>query len=321
MDQYHCRIRKRQCSAHAAGIHRLGKAAQALQTGSRTLDGTVAITAGNKTVTLAVEATILDTDILDDNTFTMSDGLIVMNAEHYADSTANSGTEWSKIEGLGRMGSTMKMFPTTESFDVAGEGPSLTYRVSVPESGEYTLTAYVGPSNNVYADAGVQYGVSVDGGAATAVNTINKDGEDKYVTGDSNPWSSSIRMAGRTAESKHNLEAGIHTITIYGMDAGLLLEKLVLSKDPLKTSHLGPEETWYKGKNRSRRNWSITRLRNPWLCRARFMLRTAGMQSRKKHRGMLCKPLKTRRTHTRLLSAQTGPTVSLLLVNRSRGRR
>lgn len=213
-------------------------------------EGTITITSSSgKTVTVTVKAAVLSVDGLADKTFTAADGVIVIDAADFVENKADGGGQWKELEALGKTRSSMKVFPTTKFYN-AGSGPMLRYRVQVPEDGEYTLTVYVGPSNNVYADKGVQYAVSVDGGSVKAVNTVTE----KFTAGDGNEWSSSILKAGRTAESKHTLTKGIHTIEIYGMDAGLLLEKLVLSKEPLKASHMGPKATWYKGKTSSQQS-------------------------------------------------------------------
>lgn len=206
-------------------------------------EGTITVTSDSgKSVAVKVKATRLDTEGLADKTYTASDGVIVINADNYVN---NSG-EWKILQGLGRTGSTMKVFPTTDFYE-PGAGPELTYQVYVPEDGTYELTAYVGPSNNVYADIGVRYAVQVDDGPVMAADTL----DEKYLTGESNGWSNSILMAGRTAVTAHEMTAGVHTISIYGVDAGLLLEKLVLSDAALKKSHMGPVETWYVGKESS----------------------------------------------------------------------
>lgn len=202
--------------------------------------GTITVTSDTgKTVTVQVKATKLSTEGLEEKTYLAADGAIVIHAENYV---SNSG-EWKALKGLGRTGTSMKVFPTTSFFE-PGKGPKLTYRVNIPEDGTYNLTVYVGPSNNIYADADVRYAVKIDDEALVVNNTI----DEKFVAGDGNSWSNSIMMSGRTAATAHELKAGVHTISVYGVDAGLLLEKLVLSKEALKQSHMGPTETWYVGK-------------------------------------------------------------------------
>ncbi|MNE85228.1 hypothetical protein D3C80_1822060 [compost metagenome] len=48
-----------------------------------------------------------------------------------------------------------------------------------------------------------------------------------------------------TRTTRHVLTKGIHILRFYGLDAGLVLQKLVLSALPLPYSYLGPEESYY----------------------------------------------------------------------------
>ncbi|MNJ04686.1 hypothetical protein D3C73_1655580 [compost metagenome] len=49
------------------------------------------------------------------------------------------------------------------------------------------------------------------------------------------------------AKTCHALTAGVHTLRFYGLDAGLVLQKLVLSTEPLPSSYFGPEESYCTG--------------------------------------------------------------------------
>lgn len=215
------------------------KAAEAAN-GEDELTGTITVTSGGKTVIAQVKAVFTNTEGLDEKTFLPANGIAVANASDYA----NVSGDWLQLRNLGKTSDSMRMAHTTAFYENA-DGPSLTYKMYVPEAGNYKLTVYVGPSNNVYSSVGVRYGVSVNGGTTQIVDTISSD----FTAGEGAAWSSSIMMAGRTSVTEQELETGMNSITIYGVDAGLLLEKLVLSKDDLKVSHMGPVETYYVGKD------------------------------------------------------------------------
>lgn len=51
-----------------------------------------------------------------------------------------------------------------------------------------------------------------------------------------------------TSTTTHKLKKGTHTLHFYGLDAGLVLQKLVLTKNPLPYSYFGPQESFYKGR-------------------------------------------------------------------------
>lgn len=207
--------------------------------------GTITVTSGNQSVEVQVNAKVLDTTGLASKTFVMSNGVISMEASSYSGKGASGDgtTDWKILTGYGKTKDTAKMYPTTNSFTGAN-GPYLEYTVQIPEDGEYTLTTFVGPSNNLHADTRLQYGVSIDDGTVTVQDSLPGN----YISGSGNAWSASVMNMGRTAATKHTLTAGVHTIRIYGVDAGLQLEKLVLSKEALSTSYMGPQESWYVGK-------------------------------------------------------------------------
>jgi hypothetical protein len=46
-------------------------------------------------------------------------------------------------------------------------------------------------------------------------------------------------------ETTLTLEPGVHTIRVYGMEAGLVLQKLVLCRGELPDSYFGPTESGY----------------------------------------------------------------------------
>ena len=83
-------------------------------------------------------------------TFIESDDVVAIEAEHMSSNRAKSNVEWKVIENYGRSLSSVKMFPTTVSFEKTEDAPYLEYIMNVNEDLEYTLTTYVAPTNNLY---------------------------------------------------------------------------------------------------------------------------------------------------------------------------
>ena len=65
----------------------------------------------------------------------------------------------------------------------------------------------------------------------------------------SGTWTTDVKMNGRRTESSVHLTSGVNTIRIYAVDPTFVLQKLVVSEDSVKTSHFGPGESYYVGKN------------------------------------------------------------------------
>ncbi|MDR1699764.1 MAG: glycosyl hydrolase 115 family protein, partial [Lachnoclostridium sp.] len=133
---------------------------------SQNMSGTVTITNKNdgQTVTLHVNAKVLDTNGLTDKTYLASNGIIGIEANNYTFKKAAAGTEWKNIEDYGKWGTTMKMYPTTSFFDAENpqNAPYMEYSVYVPEDGKYTLTGCFGQSNNVLPKGALRYGIQID---------------------------------------------------------------------------------------------------------------------------------------------------------------
>lgn len=62
---------------------------------------------------------------------------------------------------------------------------------------------------------------------------------DNYV------WCNAVLENIHITTTTHKLTKGMHTFCFYGLDAGLVLQKLVLSKGKLLNSYFGPEESFY----------------------------------------------------------------------------
>lgn len=208
--------------------------------------GTITIQAADSEVKVAVKAVVVDESALEPMTFVERDGVIAMEAEHFAASDAKGEYRWEILEEYGKTLSSMKIYPMNQNFTELGEAPSLTYRVLIREGGEYTLRAITTPTNNLEDACNLRYAVACDGGKPEAVKTIPDEhyniGAGHYYDRD---WAEGVLNNCHYGESKMTLEPGVHTITIYGVEAGLVLQKLVLYKDSLPESYFGPIENGY----------------------------------------------------------------------------
>lgn len=205
--------------------------------------GELTITGAGQIVKVIVKAEIIDVSDLPAMTFVETHGVASMEAEHFAACVPSSRAEWKRIDHYGRTLSSLKMFPTTVSFNHPDEAPYLEYRVNVTEDRAYWLTAYAAPTNNLSKHGRLRYAVSFDGEHPVTADMLPAD----YDTGYSRSWSNAVMDNIHTTVTTHSLSKGTHTLRIYGLDAGLVLQKLVLSKGPLPYSYFGPGESYYVG--------------------------------------------------------------------------
>lgn len=204
-------------------------------------DGVIVVKGTDSEVKVAVHAVKINTADIPANTFIMTEKVASMEAEHFCESKSYDEFAWKTLDNYGKTLSSMKVYPTTTNFDEIGKAPSLTYRVLVDEDGDYTLRGITAPTNNLEDGRRMRYAVSIDGGEPIVADTLP---ESFFVgAGGGASWGNGVLNNCHTAESKHHLSAGQHEITIYGVDAGLVLQKLVLYRGTLAESFFGPEES------------------------------------------------------------------------------
>lgn len=213
---------------------------------SQTSSGFITISGAGEMVKVNINAEVVDVDGLPNMTFVETHDVISIEAEHAANNVPRSNVEWKVLENYGRTLSSVKMFPTTVSFEKAEDAPYLEYLLRVKEDAEYTLTTYVAPTNNLYEKGRLKYAVAFDSEAPTIADALPKDFfAGSYVN---NIWCDAVLENIHITTTVHKLDKGIHTLRFYGLDAGLVLQKLVLSKGKLPVSYFGPEESFYVGK-------------------------------------------------------------------------
>ena len=79
-------------------------------------------------------------------TFVETDGIIAIEAEHYAEAESGDGGKFEKIPEYGKTLSGMKAYPCDRTF-AENEGPKLIYRIYVEEEGNYRILLYTAPAN------------------------------------------------------------------------------------------------------------------------------------------------------------------------------
>jgi len=206
-------------------------------------NGVITISAVGETVKVNVIAEVIVTHALANMTFVESHNVVSIEAEHTSKTKAKSNVEWKVIENYGCSLSSVKMFPTTVSFEKIEDAPYLEYIINLSQDLDYTLTTYFAPTNNLYTNSRLRYGVSFDGEAPIIANAL----PESFVAGTNGnkSWEEAVMENIHITTTRHRLTKGTHTLRFYGLDAGLVLQKLVLSKEKLPNSFFGPEESFY----------------------------------------------------------------------------
>jgi hypothetical protein len=168
-------------------------------------------------------------------------GVIAIEAEHFSQNLGRgNAAAWQIIPGLGRTGEgSVAVFPTTapsiELAKAAADAPRLDYAVNFAAAGEFGLQAYLIPTHPI-AGGSLRLAVALDEAAPQLVELVVNDG--------GAGWAQGVLDATRVATTKLKVSAsGAHTLHVYGLEPGVVIDKLVIDCGGLKPSYLGPTET------------------------------------------------------------------------------
>ncbi|MGI4834300.1 MAG: glycosyl hydrolase 115 family protein [Janthinobacterium lividum] len=167
---------------------------------------------------------------------------VAIEAEHYTQAINGAGTTWQRLPDLGRTAGAVTTFPATAAPTTApgGSSPHLEYRITLPQAGPVTVSAYLAPTLDFTNTTGLRYAVSIDDEAPQIVNLhtgLNPDNGNK-------PWEQAVADNILLKTSQHPVAAaGPHILKFWRVDPGVVLEKLVVSPGPLPATYLGPPES------------------------------------------------------------------------------
>ncbi|MCL2694612.1 MAG: glycosyl hydrolase 115 family protein, partial [Oscillospiraceae bacterium] len=101
------------------------------------------------TVAVEVKARADDTAGLPPMTFLENNGVIVIEANHYCRKNDVKAGGFVELLPYGRSGAGMKVFPTTVDFTEKDKKPTLTYKLLIPDEGNYIAEIWTTPTNSV----------------------------------------------------------------------------------------------------------------------------------------------------------------------------
>lgn len=159
-----------------------------------------------------------------------------LEAENFTRKVDRPSAGWQVIEGLGRTGKgAVALYPVTAPainiHTLPQQAPRLEYEVNFPSAGEVTVHFYLIPTHPLIGNT-LRFAVALDNNAAQLVELDVKDGGTE--------WAQGVLNATRTVTANITVtHIGQQTLQIYGVDAGVLLDKIVVDVDGLPPSYLG----------------------------------------------------------------------------------
>jgi hypothetical protein len=166
--------------------------------------------------------------------FVESHGYVSMEAEHFTRKHDRGGAAWGVVNRLGRSGDSVTVLPPTVSShtvpeEIKSASPSLDYDVYLFHAGEARLDIDCLPTLPVAPKRGVNVAVSIAGAAP------------QILTGKGGDFLTNRRRLSTTVNIP---SPGQHKLTVWMVDPGVVMDRLVLAFTPAKETYLGPPESF-----------------------------------------------------------------------------
>jgi hypothetical protein len=177
-------------------------------------------------------------------TFMAHNGVIVMEANHFAVKKDTDAGAFTELKHYGRSGAGMKVFPSTANFIETDKKPVLGYRFFAEEAGEYTVEVWTTPVNPARVNQPLRFMLGKPDSGQQIIIAVPSD----FVAFHSDPrWCRGVLDNIRKTSAELNFTRGVQEITIAALDAGLVLERILIYKkgNTCPVSYLGPQESFF----------------------------------------------------------------------------
>lgn len=180
------------------------------------------------------------------------DGYVVMEAAHHSRSSSVDGYNFEELEWYGRALSGIEMYPTTDVNFTLGTGPSAEYDIWTTGTGadKVEITIQLGPAFNFQLEKELAFGVGFDGENREIhpIPPVSSKPDAGSIPAD---WDPVTRMEVRNVTQVFDLkdadQPGKHTVSLYGMTSGLVIERIWVDLGGIKErgySYYGPPESY-----------------------------------------------------------------------------
>lgn len=206
--------------------------------------GSIQITGAGESVDVAVE-TLKDPEVTQATLrgFVENQGVVAIEPEHFSSNMGQPHSIWTRVADYGRTLSGMRAeAPVNAPAAMPGAGAAcLEYRFYVFSDGPISVDAVVGPTLNFLPGRPLRYAVALDDEAPQIVTVMRGDFSPKA---DRREWERIVGDNAHQVRSSHQIaRPGYHTLRIWAVDSGVVLQRLFIDAGGLRPSYLGPPES------------------------------------------------------------------------------
>ena len=202
-------------------------------------------------VSVAYNHTVLPSNFT--NGFVESDGLVSIESEHYSRISPGASTNNVSYEVIPRLSKTLSgvtLFPVTAGSQTALTGPALEYDmytfsnlstgVVYPKS-LLNVTLVLGTSLNTLPERPLRYAVQFDDQPTQTVQYIIDQPAGALPLG----WTTAVaNEAWMSTTNFTYTQPGKHTLRVWELEPGVVLQKIIVNLGGVTASYLGPPESY-----------------------------------------------------------------------------
>ncbi len=193
--------------------------------------GEILISDGKASKKIAVSA--INPKVSTNKLYTENMGVISIDPTGFQRKTENGDIKFQVIKDLGYSNASLQL--GSAKFD-SGKESNVAYDFYASKTGEVTIYTYMLPLFAKDATHGTSYGIQVDNSELI----IQSNDVKEY----SREWASNVIRNSTINKAKVVIDkVGKHTLKIYSVDPGMILQKIVIDMGGLKDSYLGPKSS------------------------------------------------------------------------------
>jgi len=168
--------------------------------------------------------------------FIEENGYISIEAEHFTKSIPSKEMSWKVLPDHGRTLSAVAPYPVTaKTQELNAQSAQLEYAVNLLQAGEIKINVYLSPTLDFSGSDGLFYGVSIDNEKPQLININTIKGRS---------WDTNVSENINILSSRHEINRpGAHTLKLWAISPGVVVQKLVIETKPIPATYLGPPES------------------------------------------------------------------------------
>jgi hypothetical protein len=174
--------------------------------------------------------------------FVEGEGVVSIEPEHYTRKIDSGESRWIRVADYGRTLSGMRAESPPDASPNGNAAACLEYQMYLFNVGAVGVETIAGPTLNFAPDHPLRFALSFDDAPPQTIILVPQD----YSAQNGNrDWETTVMDNARCSTSTHLLVApGYHTLKLWMVDPGVVIQRLIVNCGGQRPSYLGPPESY-----------------------------------------------------------------------------